>query len=50
MKSASPVILEPLQIHVIEIPEDYMGAITKLVGGKRGQILDMNTGKRKCYI
>ena len=41
MKSSNPMILEPLQIHVIEIPEDYIGAITKLVGSKRGQILDI---------
>ena len=41
MKDASPAMLEPLQIHVIEVPETYMGAITKLVGGKRGQVLDM---------
>lgn len=41
MKSASPVMLEPLQIHVISMPGEYMGAISKLVGGKRGQMLDM---------
>ena len=38
---ASPAILEPLQIHVIECPDQFMGAVTKLVGGKRGQLLDM---------
>jgi len=31
----------PLQIHVIEIPESFLGEITKLVGGKRGQLMDM---------
>ena len=41
MKSANPVILEPLQIHVIDMPGEYMGAVTKLVGSKRGQMLDM---------
>ncbi len=41
MKTATPSLLEPLQIHVIEMPSEYMGAITKLVGGKRGQMLDM---------
>ncbi len=40
-KSAGPTILEPLQIHVIDMPGEYMGAVTKLVGGKRGQMLDM---------
>ena len=41
MKSANATLLEPLQIHVIEVPESFMGAATKLVGGKRGQMLDM---------
>ncbi len=42
MKNANPGLLEPLQIHVIEAPEKFMGAITKLVGGKRGQTLNIN--------
>jgi elongation factor 2 len=41
MKSSSPMLLEPLQIHVIEVPEDFIGTVTKLVGSKRGQILDI---------
>jgi len=41
MKSANPAMLEPLQIHVIDMPGEYMGSVTKLVGGKRGQMLDM---------
>lgn len=41
MKNAGPSILEPLQIHVIETPDSFMGAATKLVGGKRGQMLNM---------
>jgi elongation factor 2 len=41
MKSANPAMLEPLQIHVIDMPGEYMGAVTKLVGAKRGQMLDM---------
>ncbi len=42
MKKANPTILEPLQIHLIEVPENFMGSGTKLVGGKRGQLLDMS--------
>jgi elongation factor 2 len=42
MADASPTILEPLQVHVIDMPGEYMGAVTKLVGGKRGQMLDMS--------
>jgi len=41
MRNANPTLLEPLQIHVIEVPDDFMGAATKLVGSKRGQMLDM---------
>ena len=42
MKTANPVLLEPLQIHVIEVPDKFLGTISKLVGGKRGQMLEMN--------
>ena len=42
MKNAGATLLEPLQIHMIEVPENFMGAATKLVGSKRGQMLDMN--------
>ncbi|MFA6974290.1 MAG: elongation factor EF-2 [Parcubacteria group bacterium] len=41
MHKASPTLLEPLQIHLIEIPDSFMGTITKLIGGKRGQMLDV---------
>jgi elongation factor 2 len=41
MRQASPSILEPLQIHLIEVPEKFLGAVTKLIGGKRGQMLDV---------
>ncbi|MEK6819058.1 MAG: EF-Tu/IF-2/RF-3 family GTPase, partial [Nanoarchaeota archaeon] len=40
MKAAAATLLEPLQIHLIEVPDSFVGAITKLVGGKRGQMLD----------
>ncbi len=42
MKEANASILEPLQIHVIEVPESFMGAATKLVSTKRGQMINMN--------
>jgi len=41
MKDADASLLEPLQVHVIEVPDTYMGTITKLVGSKRGQTLDI---------
>jgi len=42
MHNAGPSILEPLQIHVMEMPGSYLGAMTKLVGGKRGQMLNVS--------
>jgi len=42
MKQADPSLLEPLQVHVIDTPDKYMGEISKLVSGKRGQMLDVN--------
>jgi len=41
MNKASASLLEPLQIHLIEMPDKFLGGITKLVGGKRGQIIDV---------
>ena len=41
MKDADASLLEPLQVHVIEVPDTYIGTITKLVGSKRGQTLDI---------
>jgi len=39
MKKANPYLLEPLQVHVIEMPDKFLGTVTKLIGGKRGQML-----------
>lgn len=41
MRTAGPVLFEPIQTHLIEAPEEYAGEISKLVGSKRGQLLDM---------
>ncbi|MCK4553325.1 elongation factor EF-2, partial [Candidatus Pacearchaeota archaeon] len=40
-RKANASLLEPLQIHVIEMPDKFLGGITKLVGGKRGQIIEV---------
>ncbi len=40
--TASPVMFEPLQIQLIEAPISYMGEISKIVGNKRGQLIEMN--------
>jgi elongation factor 2 len=39
-RSATPVLFEPVQTHVIEVPTEYMGEVTKLVTQKRGQMVD----------
>ena len=41
MMIANPVIYEPLQVNLLEAPVDYIGELTKLVAGKRGQLIDM---------
>ncbi|MEK6855022.1 MAG: elongation factor EF-2 [Nanoarchaeota archaeon] len=41
MKKAGASMLEPVQTHLIEVPVDFMGAVTSLVGSKRGVLLDV---------
>lgn len=50
MKNANATLLEPLQIHLIEVPESFMGSATKLVGGKRGQLLDMTQESGQAQV
>jgi elongation factor 2 len=50
MRSANATLLEPLQIHLVEVPENFMGAATKLIGGKRGQLLDMTQEAGQAQI
>ena len=41
MRKANAYLLEPLQVHLIEMPDRFLSAITKLVGSKRGQMLEV---------
>ncbi len=41
MHGASPILLEPVQVHQIEAPVDFMGAVTSLVSTKRGNLVDV---------
>lgn len=41
MKKGGAYILEPLQTHVIEMPDSFLSPVTKLVGSKRGQMLEV---------
>ncbi len=38
---AIPTIYEPVQVHQIEVPTDFMGAVTSLVSTKRGTLVDV---------
>ena len=40
MKKAGAYLLEPIQIHWIDMPAAFLSPVTKLVGGKRGQMLE----------
>ncbi|MFH1586126.1 MAG: elongation factor EF-2 [archaeon] len=42
MAKANSGLLEPLQVNQIEMPDKFLGTVTKLVGGKRGQMMDVN--------
>ena len=41
MTLAEPSLLEPMQTVVIDTPNDYMGACTREIQNRRGQIVDM---------
>jgi len=41
MKKGGAFILEPLQTHLIEMPNAFLSPVTKLVGSKRGQMLEV---------
>jgi len=41
MKDAKPVILEPIQTHLVEAPVSFMGAVTALISTKRGILEDV---------
>jgi elongation factor 2 len=42
MMFAGPILYEPLQVMLLEAPQDFTGSLTKLVNGIRGQLLDLN--------
>ena len=41
MMLAEPALLEPMQKVVIDTPNDYMGACTREIQNRRGQIVNM---------
>ncbi len=41
MRSANPILFEPVQTLLFEAPADYVGEISKLIQNKRGQLMDV---------
>jgi len=50
MLKANPVIFEPVQISLIEIPTKFMAEVTKLISSKRGQLLEVNQETEQTSI
>jgi elongation factor 2 len=50
MKKADACLLEPVQTHVIEVPDRFLSGITKLVGSKRGQLLEVHQEDQETTI
>ncbi len=42
MMMANPIMLEPLQMLQIDVPNDFTGEVSKIIQNKRGQLLEMN--------
>ena len=41
MKDAKACLYEPVQIYLIEAPQQFLSSLTGLIAGKRGQLLDV---------
>ncbi len=50
IKKGGAVILEPIQTHLIEVPVEFMGAVTGLIGSKRGILIDMHQEGNDVFI
>ena len=50
MLTASPIMLEPMQVMLIEAPIEYTGGMTKLVNSIRGQLLDLNQEESIVFL
>ncbi len=44
IESATPSLFEPVQTLLVEGPLEFMGDLTKLIQGKRGQIINIDQG------
>ena len=41
LTKGTATVLEPIQTHRIEVPVEFMGAVTQLVGSKRGVLINV---------
>ncbi len=47
---ATPAIFEPVQVHQIEVPIEFMAAVTSLVSTKRGTLVDVGQDESGATI
>ncbi|MEK6869078.1 MAG: elongation factor EF-2, partial [Nanoarchaeota archaeon] len=50
MLTASPILLEPMQVMLIEAPVEYTGELTKLVSSLRGQSFDVTQDSNQVMV
>lgn len=50
MLTASPILLEPMQVMLIEAPIEYTGDLSKLVNSLRGQLFDVTQESNQTFI
>ena len=50
MMTANPILYEPLQVLLIDVPAEYIGEISKLVNSKRGQLMDIQQEEEASEI
>ncbi|MBS3091599.1 elongation factor EF-2 [Candidatus Pacearchaeota archaeon] len=50
LKKGGAAILEPIQMHLVEAPVDFMGVVTGLIGSKRGVLIDVRQEGHDTFI
>ncbi|VVB83387.1 Elongation factor 2 [uncultured archaeon] len=50
MKDGDACLLEPVQVHVIEAPDKFLNTVTRLIGGKRGQLLEVQQEESETQV
>ncbi|VVB82345.1 Elongation factor 2 [uncultured archaeon] len=50
MNQADACLLEPVQIHLVECPDKFLSGVTRLIGSKRGQLLEVKQEEMESTI